>query len=96
MRTKRSLMNRSWKWPMRRSARRAGYAGIYRLGEWFPLTISIGNDGPDLRGVLEWSFIGQPGEQVFRQAIDLPSGSRKRVMLERPPERRSRETGRSS
>jgi hypothetical protein len=60
----------------------AGYGGAYRLGEWFPVIISIGNDGPDLRGVLEWSFAGQPGEQVFRQAIDLPSGSRKRVTLD--------------
>ena len=61
---------------------RVGYEGTYRLGEWFPVSVSIGNDGPDLRGVLEWSFTGQSGEQVFRQAIDLPRGSRKRVTLE--------------
>jgi hypothetical protein len=59
-----------------------GYEGAYRLGEWFPVSVSIGNDGPDLRGVLEWSFTGQSGEQVFRQAIDLPRGSRKRVTLD--------------
>jgi hypothetical protein len=61
---------------------RVGYEGAYRLGEWFPVSVSIGNDGPDLRGVLEWTFTGQADEQVFRQAIDLPRGSRKRVMLE--------------
>lgn len=61
---------------------RAGYDGAYRLGEWFPIQIDIGNDGSDLRGVLEWSFPGQLGEQVFRQAIDLPRGARKRVTLE--------------
>ncbi len=61
---------------------RVGYEGAYRLGEWFPVSVSIGNDGPDLRGVLEWSFTGQSGEQVFRQAIDLPRGSRKRVTLD--------------
>jgi len=61
---------------------RVGYEGVYRLGEWFPVRVSIGNDGPDLRGVLEWSFTGQADEQVFRQAIDLPRGSRKRVTLE--------------
>jgi len=32
---------------------RIGYAGVYRIGEWFPIGVSIGNDGPDLRGVLE-------------------------------------------
>ena len=37
---------------------------------------------PDLHGVLEWSFTGPAGEQVFRQAIDLPRGSRKRVTLD--------------
>jgi hypothetical protein len=61
---------------------RVGYEGAYRIGEWFPVSISIGNDGPDLRGVLEWSFTGQADEQVFRQVIDLPRGSRKRVTLE--------------
>jgi hypothetical protein len=61
---------------------RAGYGGAYRLGEWFPVVVNIGNDGADLRGMLEWSFPGQLGEQVFRQAIDLPRGSRKRVTLE--------------
>src|SRR5437867_2071281 len=61
---------------------RAGYGGAYRLGEWFPVIVNIGNDGPDLHGMLEWSFPGQLGEQVFRQAIDLPRGSRKRVTLE--------------
>jgi hypothetical protein len=61
---------------------RVGYEGAYRVGEWFPVSVSIGNDGPDLRGVLEWSFTGQADEQVFRQVIDLPRGSRKRVMLE--------------
>jgi hypothetical protein len=61
---------------------RVGYEGAYRLGEWFPVSVDIGNDGPDLRGVLEWSFTGQQGEQVFRQAIDLPRGSRKRVTMD--------------
>ncbi|HEU5101103.1 MAG TPA: hypothetical protein VFU22_18890 [Roseiflexaceae bacterium] len=61
---------------------RAGYEGAYRLGEWFPIQIDIGNDGPDLRGVLEWSFPGQIDEQTFRQAIDLPRGARKHVTLD--------------
>jgi hypothetical protein len=61
---------------------RVGYEGVYRIGEWFPISVSIGNDGPDLRGVLEWRFTGQQGEQVFRQVVDLPRGARKRVTLD--------------
>jgi len=61
---------------------RVGYEGTYRIGEWFPVSVSIGNDGPDLRGMLEWSFTNQTDEQVFRQVIDLPRGSRKRVTME--------------
>ncbi|MBK9714215.1 MAG: hypothetical protein IPO81_23350 [Kouleothrix sp.] len=61
---------------------RAGYEGAYRIGEWFPVTVEIGNDGPDISAVLEWSFPGQPDEQAFRQEVDLPRGSRKRVMLQ--------------
>lgn len=61
---------------------RPGYAGSYRLGEWFPVTVEIANDGRDLRGVLEWSFPGTQNQHVFRREIDLPRGSRKRVTLE--------------
>lgn len=60
---------------------RAGYGGAYRSGEWFPITIDISNDGPDVRGELEWLFPGQRNEPNFRQVIDLPRGSRKRVSM---------------
>jgi hypothetical protein len=59
----------------------AGYDGAYRLGDWFPVTMTIANDGPDVRGVVEWSFPGRD-ESTFRRAIDLPRGSRKRVTLD--------------
>jgi hypothetical protein len=59
----------------------AGYDGAYRIAEWFPVDVNIANDGPDIRGVLEWRFPGQPGEPVFRREVDLPRGSRKRVSL---------------
>lgn len=61
---------------------RPGYAGAYRLGEWFPVTVEVANDGRDLRGVLEWSFPGAQSQPVFRRAVDLPRGSRKRVTLD--------------
>ncbi|PMP79601.1 MAG: hypothetical protein C0183_14435, partial [Roseiflexus castenholzii] len=61
---------------------RPGYGGAYRLGEWFPVIVEVANDGRDLRGMLEWSFPGSPGQPVFRHGIDLPRGSRKRVTLD--------------
>jgi hypothetical protein len=59
-----------------------GYDGVYRFAEWFPVIVDIANDGPDIRGVLEWNFPGQHDEATFRRTIDLPRGSRKRVVLE--------------
>ncbi|MGQ9547999.1 MAG: hypothetical protein ACUVSY_10875 [Roseiflexus sp.] len=61
---------------------RPGYAGAYRLGEWFPITVDVANDGRDIQGVLEWSFPGSQNQPVFRRTVDLPRGSRKRVILE--------------
>ncbi|MFL5806581.1 MAG: hypothetical protein ACJ8CR_33245 [Roseiflexaceae bacterium] len=60
----------------------AGYDGAYRLGEWFPVVVTVANDGPDVRGVLEWRFAGRPDEPTFQHAIDLPRGSRKRVTMD--------------
>jgi hypothetical protein len=60
----------------------AGYDGAYRLGEWFPVVVTIANDGPDVRGVLDWRFAGRPDEPTFQRAIDLPRGSRKRVTID--------------
>jgi hypothetical protein len=61
---------------------RAAYDGAYRAGEWFPVYVTVTNDGPDLRGSLEWSFPGQRSEPTFQRAIDLPRGSSKRYTLE--------------
>ncbi|HWQ15354.1 MAG TPA: hypothetical protein VNL77_21315 [Roseiflexaceae bacterium] len=60
----------------------AGYGGAYHAGEWFPVQVTIANDGPDLRGTLELTFPGQRSEQTFRRAIDLPRGSSKRFTLD--------------
>jgi hypothetical protein len=68
----------------------AGYEGTYRIGEWFPVSIDVSNNGPDASGVLEWNFPGQDDEQVFRQQIDLPRGSRKRITLSVYAERNPR------
>lgn len=58
----------------------AGFEGSYRTGDWFPVTVEIANEGVDIQGVLEWSFPAQD-DDVFRQVIDLPRGSRKRIVM---------------
>jgi hypothetical protein len=60
----------------------AGYDGAYRLGDWFPVIVTIANDGPDVRGTLEWRFSGRDDEPTFQRAIDLPRGSRKRITMD--------------
>lgn len=58
----------------------AGFEGNYRVNQWFPVRVTVTNDGPDIRGWLEWRFPNQPTGR-FRQEIDLPQGSRKQVTL---------------
>jgi hypothetical protein len=56
-----------------------GYDGSYRVSQWFPVTITVRNGGPDVRGVLEWSYPSNSETILFQQAIDLPRGARKQV-----------------
>jgi hypothetical protein len=60
----------------------AGYDsdGQFRVGHWFPVTVVASNDGPDLKGAIEWRFPGDNGG-VFRYDLDLPRGARKRITL---------------
>lgn len=59
----------------------AGYDGYYRLAQWFPVTVMVSNDGPDVQGVLEWRFPGQGDDTTFQREVDLPHGARKQVTL---------------
>ncbi|MBC8161165.1 MAG: hypothetical protein H7Z42_08085 [Roseiflexaceae bacterium] len=56
----------------------AGFGGTYRIREWFPVHVTVANDGPDVRGWLEWRVSNQ-SQGRFRQDIELPRGSRKQV-----------------
>lgn len=56
-----------------------GYNDSYRVSEWFPITVIASNDGPDIQGIIEWSYPGRDDGGVFQQAIDLPRGARKRL-----------------
>jgi hypothetical protein len=61
---------------------RAGYDGDgqFRVGNWFPLTVEVSNDGGDVRGTLELHFPGD-GDGSFRYELDLPRGARKRITI---------------
>ncbi|MGQ9612387.1 hypothetical protein [Chloroflexus sp.] len=54
--------------------------GTYHPSFWFPMEITLANDGPDREVVLEWRATNM---QSFRQRyrVDLPGGARKRIVL---------------
>ena len=57
---------------------KAGYdeSGHYRVDAWFPVTVVVANDGPDVQASLEWRFAGQ-SDATVRYELDLPRGARK-------------------
>lgn len=59
----------------------AGFDGMYRVGYWFPIHVIISNDGPDIRGILEWRYPQRSDShiQAFQREIDLPRGAQKRL-----------------
>lgn len=59
----------------------AGYDGHYRRNQWFPVTITISNDGADVQGVIEWRLPAQTNSDSFHQYIDLPRGANKRITM---------------
>jgi hypothetical protein len=59
----------------------AGFDGHYRSNEWFPIVVLISNDGADVQGMLEWEFLFDNTDDVFRRQIDLPRGARKRIVF---------------
>ena len=57
-----------------------GYDSVVRSGGWFPVTFEIFNDGPGFDAVIEISA-GQFGGPTVRHAIELPTNTRKRVVV---------------
>ncbi|WP_028458537.1 hypothetical protein [Chloroflexus sp. Y-396-1] len=54
--------------------------GTYRPGYWFPVWITLANDGADRQVLIEWRGFGDQGShQHYR--IDLPGGARKRIVF---------------
>lgn len=57
-----------------------GFDNAYRQNQWLPITVTITNHGPDVEGVVEWSFAGFGGYPVQRE-IELPRGAHKQLKL---------------
>lgn len=57
-----------------------GFDGSYKSGAWFPLTITVANSGPDIRGTIALRFrTGQAA--TYSQSLDLPRNAKKRIVL---------------
>jgi hypothetical protein len=54
--------------------------GTYRPGYWFPVWITLTNDGADRQLTLEWRSLSDRGS-TQRYRIDLPGGARKRIVF---------------
>lgn len=75
-------------WPSRAAAQvepitwdiTPGFNGAYRAGTWFPLSVTLSNSGPDVRGTLELRFLdGQ--SSIFSQTVELPHNAKKQLSL---------------
>lgn len=53
--------------------------GIYRVGKWLPVRVTVQNDGPDMQGEVRVSA-GRGGAS-YAATLDLPRGSRKSATI---------------
>jgi hypothetical protein len=62
---------------------RAGYDGLFRENEWFPIYVQISNDGADTVGrlVVRPERSGSAFTNTFSAPVEMPAGSRKIVLL---------------
>ncbi|MDW8309875.1 MAG: hypothetical protein RMK20_10935 [Verrucomicrobiales bacterium] len=58
-----------------------GYEGVTREACWVPVVVEVKNDGPSFKGFIE--LVGDPyrASQTTRLAVELPTGTLKRVTL---------------
>ena len=58
-----------------------GHNGIVREATWFPLQCELRNDGPPISGFIEVATMGLARGSVQRLAMELPTGTLKRVVM---------------
>lgn len=61
----------------------AGFDGLFRENDWFPLLVRVSNDGDDVTGrlVVRPETSGNAFTNTYSTAIDMPAGSRKTAFL---------------
>src|SRR4051812_24323621 len=59
----------------------AGYEGYVHEAAWFPITCEVFNDGPSFNTVIEISSGQFASEQVRRVPVELPTNTRKRIVI---------------
>lgn len=57
-----------------------GYDSVVRAGGWYPVTFEVFNDGPGFDAVIEVTA-GQLGGGPTRYPVELPTNTRKRVVI---------------
>src|SRR5678816_2268653 len=58
-----------------------GYESKIHEAAWFPITCEIFNDGPSFNAILEVSGGQFGGEQLRQVAVELPTNTRKRIII---------------
>lgn len=58
-----------------------GYDGLAREANWMPVVCEVKNDGPGFNGVVELSTANQADGTVARLAVELPTGTLKRLVM---------------
>lgn len=78
-----------WVWPVAANAQQpdplpwkiqGGYEGAAKPGAWFPVTITVANNGPDVAGTVSVQQTNN-ADTIYRQAVDLPHGANKRLVI---------------
>ncbi len=57
------------------------YEGTSKYGEWLPVSVTLTNNGPDMRGLVELQVTGSDNATTYAQRVELPRGSRKLVTV---------------
>lgn len=65
--------------------------GYFKYGEWLLLWVELENPGPDMQASVEVRVPGSSGSVVYSAPVDLPTNSRKRVLVYVLPNNFSRE-----
>lgn len=60
----------------------AGYQGFYKERHWFPVRVTLENNGPNIKGEIEVQFnISGVATTVYTYPVELPTVARKEVVI---------------